>query len=88
MISEGSIRFNHVVHRSCVNTGGREWDGGSFFYLLLALGLGATIEKEHAVPREGRAKGPTEGRRPCARVAREGELSLVRALTFRSYHLI
>ena len=53
MIFEGSIRFNHVVHRSCVNTGGREWDGGSFQYLLLALGLGATIEKEHAVPRGG-----------------------------------
>ena len=53
LIFEGSIRFNHVVHMPCVNIGGREWDGGSFFYLLLALGLGATIEKEHAVPRGG-----------------------------------
>ena len=55
---------------------------------LLALGLGATIEKERAAPRGGRALGPTDGRRPCARVAREGELSLVRALPlFPSYTL-
>ena len=46
----------------------------------LALGLGATIEKEHAVPRGAEAEGQSDGRRPCARVAREGELSLVRAL--------
>ena len=52
-IYKGSIRFNHVVHRSCVNTGGREWDGGYFPCLLLALRLGATIEKEHVVPRGG-----------------------------------
>jgi hypothetical protein len=58
-----------------------------FFYLarfesgnpLLALGLGATIEKEHAVPRGPEAEGRRDGRRPCARVAREGELSLGRA---------
>jgi hypothetical protein len=46
---------------------------------LLALGLGATIEKEHAVPRGPEAEGRRDGRRPCARVAREGELSLGRA---------
>jgi hypothetical protein len=32
--------------------GGLEGGGGTFSWLL-ALGLGATIEKEHAVPRGG-----------------------------------
>ena len=53
---------------------------------LLALGLGATIEKERAAPRGGRAEGLTDGRRPCARVAREGELSLVRATIFGGWY--
>ena len=58
-----------------------ELEGGiNFFLFLLALGLGATIEKERAAPRGAEAEGRSDGRRPCARVAREGELSLVRAL--------
>ena len=59
-----------------------ELEGGmNLVLLLLALGLGATIEKERAAPRGGKAEGLTDGWRPCARVAREGELSLLRALS-------
>ena len=54
---------------------------------LLALGLGATIEKERAAPRGGKAEGLTDGRRPCARVAREGELSLLRALPLLNVYI-
>ena len=66
--------------------------GGGAFPWLLALGLGATIDKERAAPRGGRAAGPYDGRRPCARVARERELTLVRALPYpncspRKYYL-
>jgi hypothetical protein len=66
--------------------------GGEAFPWLLALGLGATIDKERAAPRGGRAAGPYDGRRPCARVARERELTLVRALSYpncsrRKYNL-
>ena len=74
-----------------VEGGGVEGGVGTFPWLL-ALGLGATIEKEHAVPRGGEAEGRTDGRRPCARVARERELTLVRALPYpncspRKYYL-
>jgi hypothetical protein len=45
----------------------------------LAIGRGAS--------EEGRAKGPIDSRRPCARVACEGELSLVRALAYINIYI-
>ena len=47
----------------------------------ISMGLGAKIEKERAAPRGVKAKGRSDGRRPCARAARERGLSLVRALS-------
>jgi hypothetical protein len=60
--------FSIVTPSSRANSGGPD-----------SIGLGATIEKEHAAPRGPEAEGRRDGRRPCAQVACEGELSLVRA---------
>ena len=53
---------------------------------------GYNRKKARYEPRGGRAAGPYDGRRPCARVARERELTLVRALSYpncsqRKYYL-
>ena len=61
-------------------------------YSLAGEEQGGIGGKERAAPRGGRAAGPYDGRRPCARVARERELTLVRALPYpncspRKYYL-
>ena len=53
---------------------------------------GYNRKKARYKPRGGRAAGPYDGRRPCAQVARERELTLVRALSYpncsqRKYYL-
>jgi hypothetical protein len=50
-------------------------------------GWGRQQKKSVQRPEESRAEGPTDGRRPCARVARDGELSLVRALPHYKFSL-
>ena len=47
---------------------------------------GYNRKKARHKPRGGRATGPYDGRRPCARAADEHELTLVRALPPSHFH--